>query len=139
MPYRDKIAAGKEIQLSHDYKATVRALKADEEDEVQALYLGSRKTKANAQTVNKVTTTSVAIEADNPVLMRETLLRGIVKWDLDGDPVKDEGHMDSKGILLITERNLKELSGGDRNLLFKTINDLTEPPDDKEKKDSVTD
>lgn len=136
MSYAAKIAAGKPVDLSHGYKATCRALRADEEDEVQALYLGSRKTKANAQTVNKVTTTSVAMEVDNPTLVRETLLRGIVSWTLDGDKGDD---MDDRGILRITAPNLAKLSGGDRNLLFKTINDLTEPPDDEEKKDSVTD
>lgn len=113
------------VHLSGDYRAQVRALRADEEDAVQAAYLGSRKQRAAVQTNQGATSTSVDLEMDNGALIRETLLRGIASWTLD----------DVDGTIWpVDAAHLGKLTGGDRNKLFVAITTLTGPPDDAEKK-----
>lgn len=138
MSYRKASALTSVVELSttnektgKPYSVQVRALRGDEEDAVQAIFLGGGKTKAQATTVGTETSSVANLEFDNAALLRETCLKGIVSWDLDGDPGDD---VDTSGILKVTIANLACLTGGDRNKIFTAINDLTEPPSVTEKK-----
>ena len=119
------------------YVAQVRALKGDEEDVIQAFFMGEKKQKAKVRTTGSGKDTQVetdsSVEFDSSAKIAKTLLFGIVSWDLGADPGDDA---DESGMLRVSEANIAELSAPDRNKLFKAINDLTDPPDEEEKKAS---
>lgn len=126
MGYLEATSITRTVPLSAGYSATVQALRAPDEDAVQAALLGSRKQRASAQTVRSETTTNLDLEMDSAAQVQETLLRGIVSWTLD----------DAQGVVVpVDAAHLAWLTGGDRNTLFVAINELTAPPDEAEKKD----
>lgn len=126
MGYLEATGITKTIQLSQGYSAVVKALRGDDEDAVQAALMGSRKTKASFQGE----ATNINLEMDNAAQIQETLLRGIESWTID----------DASGVVVkVDVPHLAWLTGGDRNLLYVAINNLTTPPDDAEKKGSPND
>ena len=129
MSYKQATSLTQKVELSAGYSAQVRALRADEEDAIQAIFLGAPKQRASVKTIGSGNTQQVetdsTVDFDTSAKIKRTLLFGVVSWTLDGDPGDD---VDAAGILKITESNLRILTGGDRNKLFLAITNLTEPP-----------